>query len=201
MDDGTTTIKKEQIKLALKVTHILDQLNIIWTINGKTLQGSNKDGAALPDDDGPIDLVIYNPILQHQHIRDDKIKLLKVYLNQINNLLQEPYESRIIPSAGYIMEVFDPGYGKSVSNSVWYMVSCKMTLLIHETSETLQLQSIPFDNTVHASDYLPLSLQEYEGCIYQVPNKPSRYLDSIKNYLSTSNKPKPKPKLNIISQR
>jgi hypothetical protein len=186
---------ERKVTLAQKITYILDQLNIVWTISGKTLQGASKNGRALPDDTGPFDIVLYHPIVVHSHVREDKIKLLKLFMNQINCLLQEPYESRILPSLGYLMEIYDPTYGK-INAAMHYNVSCKLTLLVHDDSATLQLQSIPFDNPIATHDYLPLSLLEYEGCIYQAPNKPENYLKAIENYLNT--KAKTKPKLNVL---
>jgi hypothetical protein len=189
---------KEKSVLAQKVTYILDQLNLVWTINGKTLQGANNNGQSLEDDMNPFDIVIYQPILLHSHIKEDKLKLLKLYMNQINYLLQEPYISRIIPSLGYIIEIFDPTY-KKMENDVYYSVSCKLTLLVHETSDILQLQSIPYDNKINTLDFLPLSLIEYEGCIYQAPGNTSKYLKSIEKYLNLEVEKKGNHKINVIN--
>jgi len=184
MDSNQYNVAKAE--LAQKVTHLLDQLNIIWTINGKTLAGADKDGHTLPDDHSPFDIAVYHPVLLHSHIRDDKVKLLKLYMNHINDLLPDPLESRILLSNGYCIEIFNPHHGFDNHNS-FYHVSIKITLLLHESADTLQLQSIPYNNPIPTKYYLPLSLIEYEGCIYQSPGNTKEYLNSTKNYINDIN--------------
>lgn len=173
-----------RVTLSLELAKILDQLNLVWSIDGGTLLGAWRDGTMLKHDDD-FDLVVYHPSLLDSDPQEAKREYLLQLEAQIKPLLPEPYRVRTVTSYAQKLEIYDPTHGAyPFRDTDYHNVTCDLTLLLHKTPELLQFQHAhQMYLQIPTTAFLPLSTIEYEGHTYRAPGSPEGYLKSMYGYL------------------
>jgi len=193
----TTRYGPLRIDLSRHVVQVLDQLNLIYALDGGNLVGAYRDGKMLPHDDD-FDFVLYTDALSHKVDDQEKDEFLCSLRASIEPLLDVHTSVRVVTTYAKKLEIYRPQYGKYrfcsgqhhpvPFDTDYHNVTCDLTLLLPRTEEPGILQYQHTGSAKHRhnlDDLLPLSSVDYEGHSYNAPASIEGYLTSSYGYLGT----------------